>query len=84
MRFDQEFITSVVPEAQCLGTGVQDLSGVSIDSRDLSKGDIFVAIQGQQDDGHKYINEALTKGAVGLIINADKKSILDAIKPAAK
>ncbi len=41
--------------------------GVSIDSRTLSQGDLFIAIQGPQHDGHDFIHEAFAKGAAAVI-----------------
>jgi UDP-N-acetylmuramoyl-tripeptide--D-alanyl-D-alanine ligase len=37
--------------------------GVSIDSRTLEPGDLFVAIRGDRTDGHKYIRTAFERGA---------------------
>lgn len=39
------------------------LNGISIDSRTLSPGDIFVAIKGDQFDGHTFVDAALEAGA---------------------
>lgn len=41
--------------------------GVSIDSRTVRPGDLFVAIRGDRFDGHKFIAEALSKGAVACV-----------------
>lgn len=43
------------------------LTGVSIDSRSVAKGDIFAAIKGDRVDGHDYAENALKTGA-GLAI----------------
>ncbi len=43
------------------------LNGVSIDTRSMAPGDIFVAIKGDVHDGHKFVAAALTAGA-GLAI----------------
>jgi len=48
------------------------IHGVSIDSRTLKKGEIFVAIRGQRD-GHKFINNAIEKGAAAVIVERDMK-----------
>ena len=45
--------------------------GVSIDSRAVQPGDLFIAIRGEKDDGHKYINDVITKSAAGLLVCAD-------------
>lgn len=44
-----------------------EATGVSIDTRTLEKGDLFVALQGEKTDGAKFIPEALAKGAVAVI-----------------
>ena len=43
-------------------------NGISIDSRKIEKGDIFIALKGFQSDGHDFIDSCLNKGA-SFIIN---------------
>ncbi|MBI5166231.1 MAG: UDP-N-acetylmuramoyl-tripeptide--D-alanyl-D-alanine ligase [candidate division NC10 bacterium] len=58
-------------------TGGQLLSGeaqgrvrsFSTDSRTLKPGDLFIALQGKNHDGHAFIPDALGKGAVGAIVS---------------
>jgi UDP-N-acetylmuramoyl-tripeptide--D-alanyl-D-alanine ligase len=38
-------------------------SGVEIDSRDVTEGDLFFALIGESTDGHRFIEGALAKGA---------------------
>lgn len=40
---------------------------VSLDSRLIKKGEYFVPVKGDNFDGHAYIDDVLTKGAVGII-----------------
>ena len=50
------------------GAVTQALNGVSIDSRNVAPGDIFVAIKGDVHDGHKFVANALKAGAgLGLV-----------------
>jgi|HubBroStandDraft_1064217.scaffolds.fasta_scaffold00015_73 UDP-N-acetylmuramoyl-tripeptide--D-alanyl-D-alanine ligase len=42
--------------------------GVSIDSRSLQKGDLFVALVGPTADGHRHVADALAKGAAAAIV----------------
>lgn len=42
--------------------------GVSIDSRTLLTGQLFVAVRGERSDGHDYIDAALKAGAAGLVV----------------
>lgn len=55
------------------GTPDPPVSGVSIDSRTIKNGDIFVAIKGDVFDGHDYIEDAIKKGARGVIIKEGHK-----------
>ena len=43
------------------------------DSRKVGKGDIFIALRSDTDDGHKYVQSAIEQGAVAAIV--DKKGI---------
>ena len=43
------------------------LKGISIDSRTIKRGEVFIAIKGNNFDGHNYIEEAIKKGS-GCII----------------
>lgn len=43
--------------------------GVSIDSRTLQPGDLFVAIIGENADGHDYVEKALSAGAAAAIVS---------------
>lgn len=41
--------------------------GVSIDTRTIKPGNLFVAIKGEQFDGHDFIEQAIAKGASAVI-----------------
>jgi len=45
--------------------------GVSLDSRSVDRGQLFVAIKGDNNDGHDYINGAITRGASGVLAERD-------------
>ena len=53
------------------GSGTVAVSGVSIDSRTLKQGDLFFAIRGPRNDGHKYVADVLARGAAGAVVTAD-------------
>ena len=48
------------------------ISGVSIDTRTLSPGDAFFAIQGDRFDGHDFASQAMRAGASVLVIQHDR------------
>jgi UDP-N-acetylmuramoyl-tripeptide--D-alanyl-D-alanine ligase len=52
-------------------------TGYSIDSRTLNPGDIFIALQGEQFDGHDYLGAAFAKDAIAAIVQKDKKVASD-------
>ncbi|MEO5811699.1 MAG: UDP-N-acetylmuramoyl-tripeptide--D-alanyl-D-alanine ligase [Rhodanobacter sp.] len=45
-----------------------DVLGVSIDSRQVRRGDLFVAIAGEHVDGHDYLSMAAARGASGALV----------------
>lgn len=55
----------------------ESCNGVSIDTRTISQGNIFVAIKGKNFDGHNFVGDALSKGASAVVVNKTKaKKIL--------
>jgi UDP-N-acetylmuramyl pentapeptide synthase len=40
------------------GLAANPISGVSIDTRSLTPGDLFFAIKGESSDGHDYVADA--------------------------
>src|SRR6516225_12345266 len=47
---------------------VARLAGVSIDSRTVRAGELFVAIHGPSHDGHDYVASALEHGALAAVV----------------
>lgn len=45
-----------------------DVTGVSIDTRKLGPGDLFVAIKGERVDGHDFLAQAAASGAVAALV----------------
>ena len=45
----------------------EKFSGVSIDSRTILDGELFIAIRGERFDGHEYLYQALERGAGALV-----------------
>ncbi len=45
-----------------------DVFGISIDTRTLQPGDLFVALQGERD-GHDFVEAAFAKGAVAALVS---------------
>ena len=43
------------------------VQGVAFDSREVTQGDLFVAMRGEVSDGHKFIDKAIAAGAAGIV-----------------
>ncbi len=56
-----------ITHGQLIGADIT-VSGVSIDTRALSSGDLYIAINGEQFDGHDFINQAEENGASALVV----------------
>ncbi len=80
MLFDELFLKDVL-HAQVLFGTAPPIPCFSIDTRTLCKGDIFVALPGDNVDGHTFIAQAVKKGAGGLIIDKEKAKYLDTLDP---
>jgi UDP-N-acetylmuramoyl-tripeptide--D-alanyl-D-alanine ligase len=55
-----------------------DAAGISIDSRSVAKGEAFFAIQGDNRDGHEFVEAALKAGAGVAVVTRDRKFFTDA------
>jgi UDP-N-acetylmuramoyl-tripeptide--D-alanyl-D-alanine ligase len=47
------------------------VTGVSVDTRTLKPGDLYVAIRGKRLDGHQFCEQAIEKGAVGIVVDSE-------------
>ncbi|MDB9975971.1 UDP-N-acetylmuramoyl-L-alanyl-D-glutamate--2,6-diaminopimelate ligase [Candidatus Thioglobus sp.] len=45
-----------------------DVSGLSLNSKTLTKGDLFIALQGEKNHGSEYIDSAIENGCIGVLI----------------
>lgn len=52
-----------------------EICDVCYDSRNVKKGDLFVAIRGYATDGHKYIDKALEQGAAAIVCEEASENI---------
>ncbi len=51
-----------------------EFTGVSIDTRTLQPGDLYVAIQGTRFNGHDFVAAAVEAGAVAVLVHEDIES----------
>src|SRR4051812_44290822 len=53
------------------GEGDTTVSTICTDSRALKAGDLFLALTGENFDGHSFLAEAAKRGAVGAVVSQD-------------
>ena len=53
------------------GDGNVSIEKISTDSRTLKRGELFVALRGENFDGHKFVEAAVKTGAAGAIVDRD-------------
>jgi UDP-N-acetylmuramoyl-tripeptide--D-alanyl-D-alanine ligase len=66
--------TSQTQASQCLSPFA--VTGITLDSRQVKAGDLFVALKGPKFDGHEYLAEAFAKGAAGALVARDAEPLI--------
>jgi len=54
------------------------------DTRTLKEGDVYIAIKGENFDGHDFVEQAVENGAAGLIVEREFPTLLSRRSPSAK
>jgi UDP-N-acetylmuramoyl-tripeptide--D-alanyl-D-alanine ligase len=54
------------------GGGSRFIGNISTDTRNIGRGDLFLALKGDNFDGHSYVEQAAEKGAVGAVVSSGK------------
>src|ERR1019366_32129 len=70
-----EFMLSEIAlatEGEAFGDGTLKVRGVSIDTRNLTRGTLFVALRGVAD-GHKFLAQAAQRGAIAAIVERGRR-----------
>ena len=57
----------------------KNIRGISINSNDINKNDLFIGIKGEKFDGDNFALSAIKKGAVAALISKDLKEIKNKI-----
>ena len=53
-----------------------EIKGISYDTRTIRPGELFVALKGYKTDGHRYIRQALEKGAAAVLCESGEEGTL--------
>jgi len=67
--------------AECVGALPEIVSGLSIDSRTIGRGEAFFAIKGDARDGHEFVAAASAAGAGLAVVAKDKQAAFPAPAP---
>jgi len=63
----QEIIEATGATPAALPSPSPFITGISTDTRTLREGDLFIALKGKNFDGHRFIQEAVTKRAAAIL-----------------
>ena len=73
MRWTLEQVAGALGVALPSGLdSVARLAGVSIDSRTIRPGELFIAIRGPRHDGHDFVESVLAAGAAAAVVARDR------------
>ncbi|MEI6084856.1 MAG: UDP-N-acetylmuramoyl-L-alanyl-D-glutamate--2,6-diaminopimelate ligase [Verrucomicrobiota bacterium] len=53
------------------GTLDRDITGITYDSRRVMPGNLFVAMRGENTDGHRYVESAVDRGATAIVFERE-------------
>lgn len=77
----REVISTKILTGAGAGWMKQPVRQISLDSRSIRSGDLFLAMKGERFDGHDFVGAALSRGAVGAIVHDSYDAGPPAIKP---
>lgn len=72
--FSVEQLPAIFEDNWIASSGTPQFLGfnqISTDSRAIAAGDLFIALRGEQFDGHQFVEAALSQGAAAVIVAAD-------------
>lgn len=79
-----DFIREIT-EAKCssISTTIikENCRGISTDTRSLKKGEIFLALEGENFNGHDFLHQAFSQGAIASIVNEKYVNLIDSNYP---
>lgn len=68
----RRLLAGIEPAPQYQGCGPQTvITALVVDSRRVEPGAAFLAVQGETNDGHRFVSQAIERGAAVVIVQAD-------------
>lgn len=68
-------LLSALESFSCAMPRDMEIHGITSDSRRVKKGDLFVCIHGLREDGHAFLQDAVTAGAVAVVTEEGKGDV---------
>ena len=68
-------LTDVIGPEQVRGLPVGEVRGLAYDSRAVAAGTLFFAVPGVHVDGHDYVQQAVERGAIGLVVEREIEQV---------
>jgi UDP-N-acetylmuramoyl-L-alanyl-D-glutamate--2,6-diaminopimelate ligase len=59
---------SLAQNTRVIGTRDKTITAVTIDSREVGTGALFVALRGEHTDGHRFLPQAVERGAAAVLV----------------
>ena len=72
IRLTAQWVAAAMAGTLVDGDGRREFAGVSIDTRTLAPGALYVAIRGERFDGADFAADAVAKGAAGIVVARDR------------
>ena len=51
-----------------------DPTGITVDSRTIQRGALYIAVRGSQTDGHRFVDQAVNRGAGAVLVEAPQQA----------
>jgi len=68
-------LLAAIPVRQIIGTLDRPVESIAYDSRRVQRNALFVAMRGEKVDGHKFIGQAVEKGASVIVADREEKHL---------
>ncbi len=73
-------LTNVLYVKTLTGNDEVEITGIETDSRQVSQGDLFIALRGFTVDGHEYIETAVARGAAAVLVETEISTSVPVIR----
>jgi UDP-N-acetylmuramoyl-tripeptide--D-alanyl-D-alanine ligase len=68
IRLTADWVATAMAGTIVVGAGTREFTGVSIDTRTLAPGELYIGIRGERLDGTDFAQAAIGAGAAGLVV----------------